>query len=299
MKVPAAAIALSAALLLPTTGTAQDLGPHVRTVAPGIHVYSRNPIDSNCTLIMTSEGVVLIDSGHNPPDWRNVMELVKKLSPLPVRMLINTEPHADHTSGHFVFSPPAMIVAAKGAGASMRKAFNPRRFETMASAEVKKAAEGYRLVTPHVEFHERMTLNVGERTFDLYHLHAVHSESDAAVWLPKERILFTAASISVGRFNNLRPFVSIPETLKAIRMMRALAPAIVIPGHGAPGDVTLLDNSERYYTLLLDRVRALVKQGRTLDQIKAELKMPEYDKWVGRDRFGNNVEAAYRAVTGS
>jgi cyclase len=226
------------------------------------------------------------------------MEAVRKLGPLPVRMLINTEPHADHTSGHFVFSPPAIIVAAAGASASMRKAFNPRRFETMASPAMKAAAAGYRLVTPHVEFHDRMTLSVGERTFELYHLRAVHSESDAAIWLPKERILFTAASISVGRFNNLRPFVSIPETMKAIAMMRALNPAIVIPGHGAAGDAKLLEESERYYTLLVERVRALVQQGRTLEQIKAELKMPEYAKWVGKDRYPNNIEAAYRAVTG-
>jgi cyclase len=143
-----------------------------------------------------------------------------------------------------------------------------------------------------------MTLTVGERTFELYHLHAVHSESDAAIWLPKERVLFTAASVSVGRFGNMRPFVSIPETLKAIRMMRALDPAIVIPGHGAPGDVSLLADTERYYSTLIERVRDLVKQGRTLEQIKAELKLPgEYDKWVGKDRLGNNIEAAYRAVT--
>jgi cyclase len=180
----------------------------------------------------------------------------------------------------------------------MRKAFNPRRFDTMASPTVKAALEGYRLITPHVEFHERMTLAVGERTFELYHLHAVHSESDAAIWLPKERVLFTAASVSVGRFNNLRSFVSIPKTLQAIKMMRALDPQIVIPGHGAPGGVKLLEDTERYFTLLMDRVRTLVEQGRTLQQIKAELKMPEYDSWVGKDRFPNNIEAAYRAVKG-
>jgi cyclase len=126
----------------------------------------------------------------------------------------------------------------------------------------------------------------------------VHSESDSAIFMPQERILFTAASVSVQRFNNMRPFVSIPSTLKAIAKMRALKPEIVIPGHGAPGTVKILDDMENYYTTLMDRVRALVKQGKTLAEIKAELKMPEYEKWVGRDRLPNNIEAAYRAVKG-
>ena len=298
MRTLAGVVCLLLSLPLGSPAPAQDLGPHFKTLAPGIHVYARGPVDANCTIIMTSEGVVLIDSGHNPPDSRNVMAAVKKLTPLPVRFLINTEPHGDHTTGHFLFSPPAVIIAASGATESMRKAFNPKRFETRASAEMKAAAEGYRLVTPHVEYDGSMTLHVGERTFELFHMKNVHSESDSAIWLPNERIVFTAASIGVSRFNNLRPFASIPDTLTAIKRMRAFNPAIVIPGHGAPGDVSLLDETERYYTLLVDRVRALMEQGRTLEQIKAELKMPEYDKWVGKDRFPNNIEAAYRAVKG-
>jgi cyclase len=287
-------------LLWPAGASAQDIGPRFKTVSPGIYVYTANPIESNCTIILTQEGVVLIDSGHNPPDSRAVMEGVKKLTPLPVRMIINTEPHSDHTSGHYVFSPPAVIVAAHGATQAMKGAFNAKRFESLAksSPEMAKVMEGFRLVTPHVEYHGQATLNVGERTFELFSMPEIHSESDSAIWLPKERILFTAAAISVDRVNNLRPFVSIPATMKAIDRMRALKPEIVIPGHGPPGTVKHLDDMAQYYTVLLDRVRALVKQGRTLEQIKAELKMPEIEKWAGKDRFPNNIEAAYRAVKG-
>jgi cyclase len=294
-----ACLALSAARASP-----QDLGPQFKTVRDGIHVYAAKPTDSNCTIILTREGVVLIDSGHNPPDSHAVMKAVRQLTAQPVRFLINTEPHADHTSGHFVFSPPAVIVAAAGAGESMRGAHNPRRWEPQTldapgAAEMRAALEGYRLVTPHVEYRDRMTLSVGERTFELHWLKNVHSEADTAIWLPEERVLFTAASVSVRRFNNLRPFVSIPDTLAAIRMMRALDPELVIPGHGAPGTVQILDDMERYYVLLVDRVKQMAAQGKTLDEIKAELKMPETDDWVGRDRYPNNIEAAWRAVKGN
>ena len=93
----------------------QDLGPHFKNIKEGIFVRAEKPLDSNAAIILTEEGVVLIDSGHNPPDSHALMKAVKQLTQQPVRFLINTEPHGDHTTGHFVFSPPAVIVAHEGA----------------------------------------------------------------------------------------------------------------------------------------------------------------------------------------
>jgi cyclase len=279
---------------------AQDLGPQFKKIKDGIFVYTGKPNESNCTIILTQDGVVLIDSGNNPTDSLAVMKAAKQLSSQPIRFLINTEPHTDHTTGHFVFSPPAIIIAAEGGGDSMRKAYDPERMKKMMAdpGELGAASKGYRPITPHIEYRQKMSLNVGERNFQLFYLKNVHSESDSAIWLPKEKVIFTAASIGVKRFNNLRPFVSIPDTLDAIKMMKALGPEIVIPGHGDPGSVQLLDQMERYYNLLLDRVKQMAQQGKSLDEIKKELKMPEFQDWEGKDRFPNNIEAAYRAVKG-
>jgi glyoxylase-like metal-dependent hydrolase (beta-lactamase superfamily II) len=106
--------AVSVSLLTVRILAAQDLGPHFKKIKEGIYVYAQNPADSNATIILTSEGVVLIDSGHRPPDSVAVAEALKKLTSQPVRYLINTEPHTDHTTGHWMFSPPALIVAHAG-----------------------------------------------------------------------------------------------------------------------------------------------------------------------------------------
>ncbi len=286
-------------LFLATQLTAQELGPHFKKIKDGIFTYAEKVNDPNCTIILTQDGVVLIDSGNNPPDSLAVMKAIKQLTPQPVRYLINTEPHSDHTTGHFVFSPPALIVAHQGATDSMKKAFNPKRNEKLMaeSPEMRETFKGFRLITPHIEYRDKMILNVGDRTFELYYLKNVHSESDSAIWLPKERVLFTAASVSVKRFNNLREFVSIPDTLNAIKMMKALQPEVVIPGHGTPGTVKILDDMEKYYNTLLEQVGQMAKQGKSLDEIKKELKIPGTDDWEGKDRYPNNIEAAYRAVT--
>src|SRR6267142_3117941 len=188
----ALAFALSACFLTARILGAQDLDPNIRKITDGVYVYVGKNFNSNCGIVLTQEGVVLIDSGHNPTDSRAVLEAVRKLTPLPVRFLIDTEPHPDHTTGHFVFSPPAAIIAAEGAGDSMRsrERGDPERIQKLAAAspEMRAALEGYRFVTPHAEYHQKMTLKVGERTFELMVLKGVHSESDSAVWLPKERV---------------------------------------------------------------------------------------------------------------
>lgn len=277
---------------------AQDLGLHFKKIKDGIYVYAQKPADSNAGIILTQEGVVLIDSGHNPPDSQAILKAVKQLTSQPIRFLINTEPHGDHTTGHFLFSPPAIIIAHEGATDSMKKAYNPQRNEKLMAdyPEMRESFKGFKMITPQIEYRDKMTLNVGERTFELYYLKNVHSEADTAIWLPKERVIFSAAVAGVKRFSNLRPSVQIEDMISAMKMMKSLNPEIVVPGHGPPGTTKIFDDSIQYYTLLLERVRKMAKEGKSLDSIKKELRMPETDDWASKDRIDTNIESAYRSV---
>jgi len=284
--------------LLASPLPAQDLGPHFRKIADGIYVQSSREVNSTSSIILTEEGPVIIDTGQTLIDSREVAAAVRTLTPLPVRLVINTEVHPDHTTGNFVFSPPALIVNHEGAGEAMRKAYDPNRAATLAaqSPEMRDAAQGYRLATPQIEYHDKTTLRIGERTIELLHLKNVHSEADTAVWLPKERVLFAASVALPGSINNIRPFVAIPDMLAAMKMLKALNPEVVVPGHGSPGTAKIFDDNARYYTLLLERVGAMVRAGKSLDQVKQELRMPEYADWSYQERMPSNIEAAYRAA---
>jgi cyclase len=291
-----------AVLLVPAV-SAQDLGPHFTKIADGIYVQtakSTPQATSNVGLILTSEGVVLIDSGQTAIDTREVADAVRKLTSQPVRFIINTETHADHTSGHFVFSPPAVVINHEGAGEEMSGAFNPKRISDLEaqSPEMRAALQGFRLVPPHVEYAgDKATLRLGERTFVLLNLGTTHSLANTAVWLPNERVLFAASVAVEGQINTVRPHTNIPDMLAAMTMMRALGAEVVIPGHGAPTTNTIFDDYSRYLQTLLERVGALTAKGRTLDQIKQEISISEYEGLVGaEERIPNNIEAAYRAI---
>jgi cyclase len=277
---------------------AQDLGPGFTKVKDGIYVYAAKPGNSTCSVVLTEEGPVIIDACQRPPDTHRLMAGVKKLTDKPVRFLIDTEVHNDHTFGHWVFSPPAVVINAEGAGAAMKKGFDPKRVETLAaeSAEMADAVKGYKMVVPQIEYRNRMTINLGERTFELIYLKNVHSEADTAIWLPRERVLFAASAANVKSMINLRPFVRIPDVLASYKLMKSLNPEFIVPGHGPVSTTKIFDEYEGFYDLLVKRVDEMAAQGKSLDEIKKELKMPEYADWAGQNNLPQNITAAYASI---
>src|SRR6266480_2081523 len=184
MTKTAGALAILASCTFIGAAGAQDLGPQVKKLADGVYVHTGRGFESNSGIILTQDGVIVIDTGQNPYESRNIRATVRNLTSMPVRLVIDTEPHADHTTGHYVF-PGAIIVAAAGGGESMRAADRaaPNRIQTMAatSPEMKAALEGYRFITPNIEYHDRMTINLGGKTIELITMKGVHSESDNGV----------------------------------------------------------------------------------------------------------------------
>ncbi len=99
-RIVPAILAVVGSITLNTYARAQDLGPQVKKLADGVYVHAGKGFDSNSGIILTSEGVVVVDTGQNPIESRDIMATVKKLTTMPVRLVIDTEPHADHTTGH-------------------------------------------------------------------------------------------------------------------------------------------------------------------------------------------------------
>jgi len=283
---------------LASSALAQDLGPGFTKVKDGIYTFAPDATTTTCSFVVTQEGVVMIDSCNSPLHSRNMLAAIKKVTDKPIVFLIDTETHGDHTGNHFIFSPPATIINAEGAAAGMRKEYNPKRAETLAmkSAELREAVKGEKLIVPHIEYKDRMTINLGERAFELMYLKNVHSEADTAIWLPKERVLFASSAANVRRFLNLRPTVVIPDVLASYKLMKSLNPEIVVAGHGQPTTTKIFDEYEGYYTLLLKRMGEMAAQGKSLDEIKKELKMPEYADWHDQNRLGANIDAAWKIV---
>lgn len=285
-------------LVLASSLSAQDLGSGFHKIKDGIYTFAPDQATTTCSFVVTELGVVMIDSCNSPLDSRRMAAAIKKVTDKPVMFLIDTETHADHTGNHFIFSPPATVINAEGAAAGMRNEYNPKRAETLAakSPEMRAALEGFRMITPHIEYKDKMIINLGERTFELIYLKNVHSFADTAVWMPKERVLFASSAANVRTFINLRPTVVLPDVIASYKLMKSLNPEVVIAGHGQPTTTIIFDEYEGFYNLLMKRVGEMAAQGKSLDETKKDLKMPEYIDWLGQDRLGVNIDAAYKSV---
>jgi cyclase len=277
---------------------AQELGPGFHKIKDGIYTFAPDATTTTCSFVVTQEGVVMIDSCNSPLDSRKMLAAIKKVTDKPIMFLIDTETHSDHTANHFIFSPPATVINHQGAGEGMKKEYDPKRAETLAakSPEMRAALEGFKMIPPQIEYKDKLTINLGERTFELIYLKNVHSEADTVIWLPKERVLFSGSAANVRTFINLRPSVVIPDVLASYKLMKSLNPEIVVTGHGPVSTTKVFDEYEGFYTLLLKRVGDMAAQGKSLDEIKKELKMPEYADWNGQDRLGANIDVAYKSV---
>jgi cyclase len=287
-----------AALLCAVAAQAQDLGPGFHKIKDGIYTFAPDQSTTTCSFVVSEAGVVMIDACNSPLDSRQMAAAIKKVTDKPILFLIDTETHSDHTANHFIFSPPAMVINAEGAGAGMKKEYNPKRAETLAvkSPEMRDALKGEKMIPPHIEYKDRMTINVGERTFELIYLKNVHSFADTAVWMPKERVLFASSAANVRTILNLRPAVVLPDVIASYKLMKSLNPEVVIAGHGQPTTTIIFDEYEAFYNLLMKRMGEMAAQGKSLEEIKKELKMPEYANWLGQDRLPVNIEAAWKSV---
>lgn len=87
-------------------------------------------------------------------------------------------------------------------------------------------------------------------------------------------MLFSAAVAAVKRFGFLRPFVTVENIKFDLKKLRALNPELVVPAHGRPTTVELLDETDKFYDVLLDRVGKQIAQGKSLDEIKKDPAYP-------------------------
>ena len=80
-------------------------------LADGVYAFIGKRNDANAMVIVTAEGVVLVDTGNNPPETRILQKLMQSVTSQPVRYIVVSQNHGDHVGGTPLFSPPANVIA--------------------------------------------------------------------------------------------------------------------------------------------------------------------------------------------
>ncbi len=180
-------------------------------VSPGVMVFIHPEGRSNCGMIHTTEGVVLIDTTARPADIQCYLALAG-ISPAEVCQIIITHSHSDHTSGIPLFDCP--ILAHKLTLQRIRK----------------RGTERARQQLPTETFADRVDMEIGGVKFEVIHIGG-HTPGSSVVWLPETRVLFAGDLIFEGRY----PFLAtanVPELMDALRKLPDFGAVVIVPGHG-------------------------------------------------------------------
>lgn len=208
--------------------------------------------------------------------------------------LVNTHHHGDHTNGN-CFLPFATVIGHRECREEMLRTGILRPdglFEPVEWGQLTPAP-------PFVTFESQLDVHVDDLKVELFHpTAAAHTTNDVVAWIPERRVLFSGDLL----FNGGTPFVvmgSVAGSLEALTRLRQLEPEVIVPGHGEPGGMEMLDVGERYLRWVDEKAREAVAAGLTPLEAARQLDLGEFSSLLDSERLAGNLHRAFAEVGGA
>jgi cyclase len=246
-------------------------------VAEGIYVL--NGSGGNIGVSVGEDGVFLIDDQYAPLTTK-VRAAVASLTPQPIRFVLNTHWHGDHTGGNENLGKMGVVIVAHE---NVRKRMSVEQF---LAAFGQKVPPSPRAALPIITFADSITFDLNGEEIQAFHVAPAHTDGDTVVHFKKANVVHMGDCF----FNGMYPFIdlssggSIDGVIAAADKVLAFADmnTKIIPGHGPVGDKAALQIYRDAMASIRDRVKALVAAGKTLDEVKAAAPTKDFDaKWGG------------------
>src|ERR1700688_2624975 len=265
------------------------------------NIYMLEGEGGNIAASVGEDGIVIVDDQYAPLADKIQAALKNiKITDKPVRFVINTHYHGDHTGGNEPFANAGSTVIAQD---NVRK-----RLETPGIAgngssikmETKAAPKG---ALPVITFEHDVTVHLNGEDIRALHFPAGHTDGDAIIFFPKNNVVHMGDDFVRYGF----PFIdvtsggSVQGMIEALEKASAQLPADVkvIPGHGA---LSNLDDVRAFVKMLRETstvVQKAIDDHKTLEQMKQEKILTPWAKWTGdfvnEDAF---IETLYNSLTG-
>ena len=261
-------------------------------------VYMLEGAGGNIGASVGEDGIVVVDDQYAPLAEK-IQAALKGITDKPVRFIINTHYHGDHTGGNAFFQKQAPVIAHDNVRKRLESGGNAGNLGSI-SMERKPAPKE---ALPILTFDHDVTVHLNGEDIRALHFPSGHTDGDSIIFFPKSNVVHMGDDFVRYGF----PFVdlaaggSVQGMISAIEeVVPKLPPDVkVIPGHGK---VSNLDDVREYVKMLIDTravVEKGVKQGKTLDQLKQEKVLDAWKKWNGdfvtTDAF---IETLYNDLTG-
>lgn len=252
---------------------------------------------ANAGLVTGDDGCLAVDALFTPAMTRAFRTEIARVSDRPVRFLLDTHHHVDHTLGNSLF-PEAPVVAHALARREMERVGLPLEALVRLGPHFAGQLEGVEVRLPDVTFDGGATLYIGNRECRLLHFGTAHTVGDVMVHLPAERVLF-AGDVSFHAVTPLAFEGHIGRWIEVAKRVEAMPDVdTVVPGHGPVGTKADLAEMRRYLELVRDGARRAFDEGMEPKDAARAIPLGEYAGWTEPERMLPNVLRLYQEFRG-
>ena len=279
-------------------------------IADGVY-YATGGFGSNNVVIVNDNDVMLVDAGTTPANARRFVADVKMLTNKPVRYVVNTHFHFDHTDGNQIFGPGVQIIGQdylakainpgivnrepylSSTGAVLVAQMDDLKKQIAAEKDAgKKAALTKQLAgvqqmqselkelkptPPNKTYKDKLVINSGGREIDLLFLGRGHTEGDTVVFLPKEKIV-ASGDLMESRLAYMGDAV-FDEWIDTLDKLKKLDFTVDLPGHGVPFEGKgLITAYQDYLQDLIVKGNELRRSGVSADDAAKQIDLTSHAK---------------------
>lgn len=269
-----------AALVLATSAHAQgETDVKITTVPVAGGIYMLVGRGGNLGVSVGDDGVLLIDDQYAPLAPK-IRDAVEKIDDQPIKMVLNTHWHGDHTGGNEPLARTgSLIVAHDNVRVRMSSKHFSKFFNTTREPSPREAL-------PVVTFDSQVTFHVNGHTVRAEHVPPAHTDGDSIVFFEEANVVHMGDNF----FNGMYPFIDGDSGGSATGMVAAAEGVLariddetkVIPGHGPLSDKAGLAEFAAMLRTVAERIGERIEAGESLETVIAAKPTAEYDDRWGR-----------------
>jgi cyclase len=270
--------------------------PYFDEVAPGVFAYIQPDgtwFINNTGFVIGADGVILIDTCSTEARTRRLLDTIRSLTDAPIRTVVNTHHHGDHTHGNYL-TAPAPIIAHRRCR-ELLKATGIMYYE---EAFIQPDWGSLQFAAPTITFESRLDLWTDDRLVELHYIgNVAHTTNDVVAWLPAERVLFTGDLV----FNQGTPFLlmgPIQGSLTSLDTIRSFDARVIVPGHGPVCTTPDLDIIERYLRMIQAVAADAVDAGLSPLDAARNVDLGEFATLSDSERIVGNLHRAMAELRG-
>ncbi len=269
-------------------------------IADGVYSYvdSKDPspaasFGANAGIIVGRDGIVVVDTLTSAKEAQRFIKDIRSTTDKPIKHVINTHHHLDHSLGNSEFVKlGAVVIAQENCRREAQKDADTIIKRALNYGFTSEALEGTTVALPTLTFTDRMEIDLGDRKIELIHAGPSHTGGSILVFVPDSKALFAGDVLFTDYHPNMRDG-DIQGWVKALDRIASMDVASVIPGHGPLSTKKDVVDMKNYLLAFDAKVKELLGKSGDPEYIASEVKKA----LPGRRNFDmfivSNVKALY------